>query len=62
MYGPMTRQEHRLLRHLFLAVLIKLTILVGLWWIFLRDVGVTVDTERTITRFDASAQPNGTSR
>ena len=39
----MTHQ--RLLRHLAVAVLIKLAVLVLLWWLFVRDARVTVDTD-----------------
>ena len=33
----------RLVRHLILAVLVKLALLAGLWWFFVRDLGVPVD-------------------
>jgi hypothetical protein len=33
-------------RHLALLVLIKLAVLVALWWAFVRDAGVTVDDQR----------------
>lgn len=35
--------DRRLLRHLTAAVLIKLAVLVALWWAFVRDARVPVD-------------------
>jgi hypothetical protein len=34
-----------LLRHLTLAVVLKLAVLAVLWWAFVRDAGVRVDSE-----------------
>lgn len=48
----MTRDDQRLLRHLVMAVLVKLLILTALWWFFIRDHRVAVDA-------DASAQQLG---
>ncbi|MCB1994947.1 MAG: hypothetical protein H6933_14185 [Burkholderiaceae bacterium] len=36
--------SHRLVRHLVVAVLVKLALLAGLWWFFVRDLRVPVDT------------------
>ncbi|MBN8489273.1 MAG: hypothetical protein J0M20_16295 [Burkholderiales bacterium] len=33
-------------RHLALLVLVKLAVLVGLWWAFVRDAAVPVDDQR----------------
>ncbi|MEO8546559.1 MAG: cytochrome oxidase putative small subunit CydP [Burkholderiaceae bacterium] len=41
----MTHDDHRLLRHLVIAVVVKLLILGALWWFFFRDSRVTVDAE-----------------
>ena len=37
--------DRRLLRHLALAVLLKLAVLVGLWWAFVHDAKVAVDPD-----------------
>jgi multidrug resistance efflux pump len=50
----MTRNDHRLLRHLVIAVVVKLLILTALWWFFIRDNRVPVDA-------DTSAQQMGLS-
>lgn len=39
----MKDESHRLVRHLIVAVLVKLALLAGLWWFFVRDLGVPVD-------------------
>jgi multidrug resistance efflux pump len=49
----MTQDERRLLRQLVTAVLIKLVVLVVLWWAFVRDARVSVDTD------DVAAQLGG---
>lgn len=36
----------RLLRHLAIAVMVKLLVLTALWWLFIRDQRVPVDAER----------------
>ena len=43
----MTPDERRLVRHLVTAVLVKLAVLVGLWWGFVRDQRVEADTAQT---------------
>lgn len=43
----MTRDEQRLLRHLVMAVVIKLALLTALWWVFVRDAQVAVDAQST---------------
>jgi hypothetical protein len=35
--------DRRLFRHLGVAVLAKLVVLVALWWVFVRDVRMQVD-------------------
>lgn len=42
----MTPADRRLLRHLITAVVIKLVVLTALWWLFIRDARVAVDTDR----------------
>lgn len=58
----MTRDEQRLLRHLVIAVAVKLAVLAALWWVFVRDQHVPVDAERSaqqlgITPAAPGAQP-----
>ena len=40
----MKDDSSRLVRHLLVAVLVKLALLAGLWWFFVRDLRVPVDT------------------
>jgi uncharacterized protein involved in cysteine biosynthesis len=51
----MTCDDKRLLRHLVLAVLIKLALLTALWWIFVRDAHVAVDAQSTATHLGGPA-------
>lgn len=39
----MTDPDKKLVRHLGLALLVKLAALIVLWWLFVRDAGVPVD-------------------
>ena len=39
----MMSDSTRLVRHLVMAVLVKLALLAGLWWFFVRDLRVPVD-------------------
>ncbi len=41
----MSPSDKRLLRHLAIAVLIKLVLLTALWWLFIRDARVSVDVD-----------------
>lgn len=51
-----------LLRHLALAVVLKLAVLVALWWGFIRDERVGVDPDRAAahlgTPVDAPSRPS----
>jgi len=47
---PMTPQDKTLVRKLVIAVLIKLVVLVALWWGFVREQRVTVDAETATTQ------------
>ena len=49
----------RLPRHLAVAVLIKLAVLAGLWWAFVRDARVVVDAEVIADRLGSSTQNPG---
>lgn len=46
----MTPQDKTLVRKLVIAVLIKLVVLVALWWGFVREQRVTVDAETAATQ------------
>lgn len=62
MLGSMNHTDRRLLRHLVIAVLVKLAILTALWWLFVRDARVSVDTERAGARITAPAITQGHSK
>ena len=57
----MTRAERRLLRHLAIAVAVKLAVLVALWWVFVHDARVHVDPDRAAAHIGASAPSPGVS-
>lgn len=42
----MKASQDRLVRHLVIAVALKLVVLTGLWWAFVRDERVGVDADR----------------
>jgi hypothetical protein len=51
--------ERSLLRHLSLVVLLKLAVLAALWWVFVRDQRVDVDSDSAGAHLGsaAAAQP-----
>ena len=49
----MTPDERRLVRHLVTAVLVKLAVLVGLWWGFVRDQRVEAGAAQTAAHIGA---------
>jgi hypothetical protein len=51
----MTRADSRLVRHLAIAILVKLALLMLLWWGFVRDQRVNVDADRAASHIDATA-------
>lgn len=55
----MNRAEQRLLRHLVIAVLVKLALLIALWWLFVRDARVHVDAEQAAAQIGATSSPPG---
>jgi len=57
----MSRPDSRLLRHLALAIAIKLLVLAVLWWAFVRDTRVEVDAVRAAAHIGAAAPSQGTS-
>lgn len=58
----MTPSEKRLLRHLAIAVLIKLAVLVLLWWLFVRDAGVQPDAGSMGERISGTISTQGASK
>lgn len=55
--GMKAAQDH-LLRHLVIAVALKLAVLVGLWWAFVRDERVGIDVERAAAHLGARVDAN----
>ncbi len=55
----MTPSDKRLLRNLLLAVLIKLVVLGALWWLFIRDAGVSVDDNGVADRLIGTTSSQG---
>lgn len=55
----MLNPNKRLLRHLALAVAIKLAVLAALWWVFVRDSRVAVDAELIANRVGTATQISG---
>jgi hypothetical protein len=47
----------RLLRHLSVAVALKLTVLAALWWVFIRGHAVDAGSEQTASHFASPAVP-----
>jgi hypothetical protein len=58
----MSRDDRRLVRHLALAVLAKLLVLLGLWWAFFHDAREPVDAEGTASHLGAVPPPAGASK
>lgn len=59
----MKARQDALLRHLVMAVVLKLAVLVVLWWAFVRDERVSVDVEAAAAHLGAvtDATPSPTS-
>ncbi|GJI97816.1 hypothetical protein RugamoR57_45340 [Duganella caerulea] len=51
--------DQRLLRHLAVAVLLKLALLAVLWWAWVRDAGVDVDAGAMADRVGAPPRHTG---
>lgn len=51
----MNRDDSRLLRHLGLAVAVKLAVIAALWWVFVRDRTVDASSEQTAAHLMAPA-------
>lgn len=58
----MTQVERRLLRHLAAAVLVKLVVLALLWWAFVRDARVSVDTDHVAAQLGGQSTSQGASK
>lgn len=58
----MSHPDQRLLRHLIIAVLIKLALLTVLWWLFVRDARVHVDAHAVGDRLGATNSIQGASK
>jgi len=54
----MKAPHDRLVRHLTVAVALKLAVLTGLWWAFVRDEHVGVDAESAAAHFGPSVGAN----
>jgi len=55
----MSPADQRLMRHLVIAVAVKLVLLVGLWWAFVRDARVEVDPAAAAQHLTASDHAPG---
>ncbi len=58
----MTISDKRLRRHLLTAVVIKLLVLTVLWWLFIRDSHVSVDSNTIGDRFGVPTSTQGASK
>jgi hypothetical protein len=58
----MTISDKRLRRHLFTAVVIKLLVLTVLWWVFIQDSRVSVDSNTIGDRFGVPTSTQGASK
>lgn len=53
----MKLSDQGLFRHLVVVVLIKLMLITALWWVFIRDARVAVDSAAMAARVSTSALP-----
>lgn len=62
----MNLSDRRLLKHLGWAVALKLVVLTALWWAFIREARVPVDSERAALHLlppsTSSSSPEGASK
>lgn len=58
----MKSDDRRLVRHLAIAVVLKLVVLSGLWWAFVRDVRVNMGAEQTAAHISVQSTPAGASK
>jgi len=55
----MSPNDRRLMRHLLLAVAVKIAALAVLWWCFVADHRVAVDAQRAADRVGVTSQEQG---
>ncbi|WP_423679963.1 cytochrome oxidase putative small subunit CydP [Undibacterium sp. WLHG33] len=55
----MISSERRLLLHLAIAIAVKLVLLIGLWFVFVRDNRVVVDSEKIAQKLSGTAPSQG---
>ena len=53
----MNLDDSRLLRHLGIAVAVKLAVIAALWWVFVRDRAIDAGSEQTAAHLMAPANP-----
>lgn len=58
----MSPAEQRLLRHLVIAVILKLVVLTLLWWLFIREARVSVDADQLADRWSGMGTSQGASK
>lgn len=58
----MSISDKRLRHHLMTAVLVKLLVLAVLWWLFIRDSHVSVDSNSIGDRFGVPTSTQGASK
>lgn len=58
----MTLTDRRLLRHLSIAIAVKLVVLVLLWWFFVRDQHVSVDADQAAASLGMTSSKQGNSK
>ncbi len=58
----MTISDKLLRRHLLTAIVIKLLLLTVLWWLFIRDSHVSVDSNTIGNRFGVPTSTQGASK
>ena len=54
----MKAAQDRLVRHLAIAVALKLVVLTAIWWAFVRDERVGVDVDRAAAHLGAPVDAN----
>jgi hypothetical protein len=58
----MKSDPSRLVHHLAAAIVLKLAVLMLLWWFFVRDAQVPVDAEQTAAHIGATPPTQGATR
>lgn len=54
----MNRDDSRLLRHLGIAIAVKLAVIAGLWWVFVHGSVVTAGSEQTASHLLTPTGPS----